>query len=60
MTYVEVKEAYFNEMNELALADPEQIDQLCEEVGNDHPQMVYDLYLEELQFLALAAMEEFA
>jgi hypothetical protein len=36
---------------EIALATQKQIDRLCEEIGTDHPQMVYDLYKEELACL---------
>jgi hypothetical protein len=51
MTYLEVKAHYINEEMEIALATQKQIDRLCKEVGTDHPQMVYDLYKEELAYL---------
>jgi hypothetical protein len=49
MTYREIKEAYLNEEMEIALATQKQIDRLCKEIGTDHPQMIYDLYQEELE-----------
>ena len=51
MTYLDVKAHYINEEMEIALATQKQIDRLCKEVGSDHPQMVYDLYQEELEAL---------
>ena len=51
MTYLEVKAHYINEEMEIALATQKQIDRLCKEIGTDHPQMVYDLYQEELDSL---------
>ena len=51
MTYLEVKAHYINEEMEIALATQKQIDRLCKEVETDHPQMVYDLYKEELAYL---------
>ena len=51
MTYLQVKAHYIDEEMEIALATQKQIDRLCREVGSDHPQMVYDLYQEELQSL---------
>lgn len=49
MTYLEVRAHYINEEMEIALATPKQIERLCAELGSDHPQMVYDLYQEELE-----------
>lgn len=51
MTYLQVKGHYIDEEMEIALATQKQIDRLCKELGSDHPQMVYDLYKEELEYL---------
>ena len=51
MTYLQVKAHYIDEEMEIALATQEQIDRLCREVGSDRPQMIYDLYQEELESL---------
>ena len=53
MTYLDVKAHYINEEMEIALATQKQIDRLCKEVGSDRPQMVYDLYQEELEAMLI-------
>ena len=55
MNYLAVKGHYVNEEMEIALATQKQIDRLCKELDSDHPQMIYDLYQEELD----AMMAEF-
>lgn len=51
MTYLQVKGHYIDEELEFALATQKQVTRLCKEIGNDHPQMLYDSYKEELDFL---------
>ena len=49
MTYLEVRAHYINEEMEIALATQKQIERLCKELSSDHPQMMHDLYQEELE-----------
>ena len=51
MTYAQVRAAYFEESFDMYAATQEQIDRLCDEVGDDTPQMRWDDYQEEMRSL---------
>jgi hypothetical protein len=60
LTFKQVRQYYQNEMMEIALATQDQIDLLCIEVGDDHPQMVYSLAKDDLHYMLqeeIAAMK---
>ena len=59
MKYTEVKQAWFAESSDLTLATQKQINKLCNEIGNDYPQMRWDNLQEEMACLIAAAKLEF-
>lgn len=59
LTFKQVREYYKAEMMEIALATQDQIDMLCIEVGDDHPQMMYSLAKDDLHYMMMDAIQEF-
>ena len=59
MKYTKVKQAWFAESSDLTLATQKQIDKLCNEIGNDYPQMRWDNLQEEMACLIADAKLEF-
>ena len=57
LTFKQVRAYYKAEMMEIALATQDQIDMLCVEVGDDHPQMMYSLAKDDLHYMLQELME---
>lgn len=53
LSFKQVRAYYKAEMMEIALATQDQIDMLCVEVGDDHPQMMYSLAKDDLHFMLM-------
>ena len=58
LNYDQVKELWFAEDMDFYMATQDQVDQLCEELGHDMPQMRWDDYQEEIQSLYFEAVRE--
>lgn len=59
LSFKQVREYYKAEMMEIAFATQDQIDMLCIEVGDDHPQVMYSLAKDDLHFMMADAIREF-
>ena len=55
----QVRAAWMSESADLTHATEDQIDQLCEELGHDRPQMRWDNMQEEMQIMLAEARYEF-